>query len=80
MKAELKRSRNKGYAGDNEEYVAGVRCVASSILNQQGVPVAMLGVSGPKGRVSPKNRDAYGKLLGEFALEISRKLGYKTRE
>jgi DNA-binding IclR family transcriptional regulator len=37
--------RNRGYALDDEEYIPGVRAVAVSIGNRQGLPLALWVVS-----------------------------------
>jgi len=80
LRSELKRIKKKGYAVDNEEYVAGVRCIACSILNQYDAPVAMLGISGPKNRISLKEPSENAKIIQEFSLQISRRLGYKINQ
>jgi DNA-binding IclR family transcriptional regulator len=77
LKTELNRIRKKGYAFDNEEYVAGVRCISCPILNQYDAPVAMLGISGPKSRISLKDSTENARIIKDFALEISKRLGYK---
>ena len=46
LKAELKRTRERGYAIDNEEEDLGVKCVAVPVLNQQGEPVGAISLSG----------------------------------
>ena len=45
LMAELVRVRNRGYALDDEEYIPGVRAVAVSIGNRQGLPLALWVVS-----------------------------------
>jgi IclR family KDG regulon transcriptional repressor len=76
LEKELLRIKNNGYAVDNEEYIEGVRCIASSILNQYGSPVAMMGISGHTSRISQRNILEYGKLVRRLSLEVSRKFGY----
>jgi IclR family KDG regulon transcriptional repressor len=76
LQAELARVRKRGYAVDDEEYVAGVRCIASPILNQYGQPVAVLGISGSKARITFREPNEYGELVRQFAYDVSRRLGY----
>ncbi len=76
MKAELKKIQKKGYAVDNEEYAAGVRCIGTAIANQNNSPVAMVGISGPKSRIPLKEPNEYSRVIQDFAFEISKRLGY----
>ncbi|AWN38847.1 HTH-type transcriptional regulator BhcR [Methylobacterium radiodurans] len=69
------RTRQCGYALDDEERTAGMRCVAASILNVHGEPLAGISVSGPTSRMpDPKIREI-GGLVSEAAREISMRLG-----
>lgn len=76
LKAELKKIREKGYALDNEEYIENIRCIGSPILNQNGLPIAAVGISGPKIRISLKKANEFGVILQKTALEISKFFGY----
>ncbi|HOX31320.1 MAG TPA: IclR family transcriptional regulator [Spirochaetales bacterium] len=66
----------RGYAVDDEEYTEGILCVASPILNSQGQPIAMMGISGLKNRMSAERVAEYGSLISKNACEVSRKFGY----
>jgi DNA-binding IclR family transcriptional regulator len=72
----LLETRKRGYALDNEEYIAGVRCVAAPILNRERKPVAMIGISVPRERLPDERAVKYGLFIKEKALEVSRWLGY----
>jgi DNA-binding IclR family transcriptional regulator len=74
---EIETVKEKGYATDNEEYIEGVRCVASPILNQAGKPVAAIGISAMKERLPLGNIDSVGEQICSCAREISRHLGYR---
>ncbi len=76
LKEELEKIYERGYAIDNEEYSEGVRCIGAAVLNQFKMPIAMIGVSGPKYRISMNDAHKYGKLIGTYALEISQRFGY----
>jgi len=72
----LKKIRAQGYAIDNGEYIPGVRCVAAPILNQTGRPIAAIGISAPKGRLSLNHCREYGNHIKDVTLKISKLLGY----
>jgi DNA-binding IclR family transcriptional regulator len=48
--AEVRRTRNRGYGEDNEEYVRGCRCVAMPLHDSRGDVVAALSVTVPTAR------------------------------
>ena len=79
LKIRLEEIRQKGYAIDNEEYVDGIRCVASPIFNQFNMPIAMIGISGPRDRLSPNMCNVFGEFIRSMALEISRQFGYENK-
>ncbi len=47
LKVELQRILARGYATDEQEYRAGIRCLAAPIRDERGVVVAAIGVTGP---------------------------------
>ncbi|MFB6268389.1 MAG: IclR family transcriptional regulator [Halobacterium sp.] len=49
--AEFERIRDQGYATDDEERVAGMRCIAAPVLDQHDDVVAAVSVSGPMSRM-----------------------------
>jgi DNA-binding IclR family transcriptional regulator len=65
-----------GYAVDDGEYADGIRCVAAPILNDQGYPIAALGISGPAFRLPPEKVRRFGALIRDAGLAISRRAGY----
>jgi IclR family acetate operon transcriptional repressor len=62
LERELKRIRRRGYAIDQEEYAAGVCCVAAPLL-QDGRIVAALGVAVPTARFKQRRRELTETLL-----------------
>jgi IclR family acetate operon transcriptional repressor len=77
LRAEMTRIRSRGYAVDDEEYIEGVRCIAAPILNSQGLPVALIGISGPKTRICGSRVKEYGEEIRQVSLEISKQFGYE---
>ncbi len=50
--AELDRTRDRGYAVDNEEFAIGLRCIGVPIRDVDGRPVAAISASMPTPRYS----------------------------
>jgi len=75
----LDRVRRRGYAIDDEEVEAGVRCVGAPILSQSGRPVAAVSVSGPSSRITQQSVPAIAEHLLRCCREISASLGTRER-
>ena len=54
LKSDLRVSRERGYAIDEEEFTLGVTCVAAPILGSDGFPTHCLSVSVPTVRARPR--------------------------
>ncbi len=52
LRAEIEKTRRRGYAVDDEEFEEGLRCIAVPVLDAQRLPVAAVSVSGPSFRVT----------------------------
>lgn len=72
FKAELIKTRNRGYAVDDEEWCLGLRCVSIPVFNQDH-PSYAISVSGPASRMTPEKIDM---LRGELLL-VSKSLANK---
>jgi DNA-binding IclR family transcriptional regulator len=72
LERELETARRMGMARDNEELELGVRCMAASILDDQGQLIAGLSISAPASRLD----EAWAPKLQTAARDISRALGY----
>ncbi|KYO63800.1 IclR family transcriptional regulator [Thermovenabulum gondwanense] len=73
---ELRKIREQGYSVDNEEYVQGLICVASPIINKQGEPIAAMSIAIPKYRIEEgkKDLDYFASLVKETAQKFSKEL------
>jgi DNA-binding IclR family transcriptional regulator len=78
LKAELARTRERGYALDNEESTAGLHCVAAPIYDAEGKAVAAMSISVPVSRWSPARQEELLALVRSGARELSERLGYVT--
>jgi IclR family transcriptional regulator, KDG regulon repressor len=77
--AELEKIRKQGYAVDDEENEVGGRCVAVSVFDHTGQPVAAVSVSAPTTRLTLTEIPQAGAMVRETAKAISRGLGYMPR-
>lgn len=76
FREELAEVRKNGYAFDNGEDIQGIHCIGAPIFNEYGYPVASLWVTAPHGRLPHEEFHKKGKIVSQYALEISSKLGY----
>jgi DNA-binding IclR family transcriptional regulator len=74
LERELAKVRSDGHASDNEELELGVRCMAASILDDQGKLIAGLSISAPAGRLD----EAWLGKLKATAQGISEILGHHS--
>lgn len=74
---ELARVRARGYALDNEEYTAGVRCVAVPVHDHTTAVVAGMSVSVPSIRFGDERREQALALLLRASAGLSAALGYR---
>ncbi len=75
LRAEIRRTRERGYAVDNEEGLRGVCCVSASIRNRQGRHIAELTITGLSSRVSRDRFGALAAVVKRHADAISRNRG-----
>jgi DNA-binding IclR family transcriptional regulator len=54
-----------------------VVCGNYPIFNHKLEPIASIWITGPSDRLQPERFDEFGDIIGEFALKISRRLGYE---
>ena len=69
------RIKADGIAVDDEEYVEGVRCLASPIRDKDGVVVASIGISAPLSRFSAERSVTATRQVVEVAESINTLLG-----
>ena len=76
LRAELMRINEQGYAFDNEEKSAGMRCVAAPIFNSFGETVAGISISGPSARLTLDRISLVCQVVIEQATVLSQSLGF----
>jgi IclR family transcriptional regulator, acetate operon repressor len=75
LRADLERSRERGYALDDEEHSIGLRCVAASVLDEHGEPTGAVSLSGPAVRLPDERIATLGALVRKTAEAISAAFG-----
>lgn len=78
LRLEVARTRERGFALDDEEREEGVRCVAAPIFDRAGACVAALSISGPTTRLSRERANELGPRVRAAADECSAQLGYRA--
>ena len=72
---ELERVRAEGFAIDDEEHAVGLRCVAATVHDEHGEPVAAISLSGPRARITDERIGHLGRLVVATANRISLAMG-----
>lgn len=76
LRAEMEKTRKRGYAVDDEEFEEGLRCIAVPVLDAQRLPVAAVSVSGPSFRVTAQKLPSIANHLVQCVRAISIDMGY----
>jgi len=77
LKKHLIIVRQEGIASEDEEYILGVRNIATIIRDEMGNVIAAIGVIGPAIRLTRSKIQEDIPVLKKYALEISKSMGYR---
>lgn len=72
---DLARTRERGFAIDDQERAEGMRCVAAPIFNSHAEPVAGLSVSGPAFRMGLSDAARIGQAVRAAADQVTEATG-----
>ena len=77
---QLEEIRQKGYCIDDEEYVEGIKCIASPVMNYTKEVVAAISIAIPKYRIDAgeRNVEHIAGLVRTAAVGLSEQLGYRS--
>ena len=75
LRAELNETRRRGYAIDDGEHAVGLRCVAATIHDDGGRPLAALSISGPAARIDDVKLKTLGGLVAGACEELTSDIG-----
>lgn len=76
LEAHLQEIRQQGYALDDEEFDEGIRCIAAPVYNYMGIAIAVIGISGPKMRLTDHRLGQAAEMVMRAARELSVELGH----
>jgi DNA-binding IclR family transcriptional regulator len=72
---ELRKIREDGFAFDNEERMAGVRCVAAPVFNSKQEVIGAIGISGMAQNMTDDKMRSSAKVVKEIADKMSITIG-----
>ncbi len=75
LREDLARSRERGWALDDEEHAVGLRCIASAIFDESSEPIAAISLSGPMVRILDERVPLLGAAVRKKAEAITAQLG-----
>jgi len=78
LKKQLKAIRDRNIAFDDEEFLLGVRAVASGVLDKNGNTIATFGIFGPSARITIEKMNELAPLVRRYAQMLSAGIGYKS--
>ncbi len=71
LRSDLARTRERGYALDDQEHSIGLRCVAAAVFNEHGEQVGAVSLSGPVVRIPDERVAILGGLVRKTAQAIT---------
>lgn len=77
--SDLEATRARGWSYDDEERYLGMRCVAASIFDAYGEPIAGISISGPTVRLKDEEIAGLGDEVAAAAQEVTRLIGGTPR-
>jgi DNA-binding IclR family transcriptional regulator len=77
FRADIARTRERGYSIDDEEDSIGVRCLGVAVRGAGGVPLFAISLTGPSPRFTLERVSAYGPEAIATAGALSRQLGWE---
>ena len=75
LRAELNRTRARGFALDDEEFAPGLRCIAAVILDEHGAAQGALSIAGPVGRLTDARLPKLGDIVSAAGKSVTREFG-----
>lgn len=77
FRAEIRRTRQRGYAIDNEEASLGVRCLGVAVVGAGNIPLFALSLTGPSPRFTASRVEELAPVAMAMTQELSRRFGWE---
>ena len=77
LREELKKTRERGYAVDNEELAQGLRCVAAPVFDHTAQAKYAMSISCPSTRLSMGDVDKVQPKIKDMCRQLSIRMGYR---
>jgi len=74
LKKNLKKVKKQGYAVDREEYKVGINCFAVPVINNEGIAIMAISITGPSSRFTIDEMEKVKVQLMTISKEISNQL------
>jgi DNA-binding IclR family transcriptional regulator len=74
LRDHLDRVLQRGYAVDDQEFDAGVRCIAAPVYDFRGKGIAAIGISAPASRIPSDKIPALARIVTFNAHELSERM------
>ena len=76
LKQHLRMVRRQGWAMDNEEFLAGNRCIGAPVFDYKGDAIASISASGTLAMITDERIPEIAEKVKQAASAISRRMGY----
>jgi DNA-binding IclR family transcriptional regulator len=80
VRADIARTRQRGYSVDDEEDSIGVRCLGVAVRGAGGAPLFAISLTGPSPRFTRERVEAFAPEAMATAAALSRQLGWEDGE
>ncbi len=77
--SDLRLTRERGYSLDEEESIAGVRCVGTPVLDRAGFARAAIALQAPAVRFPQQETEQMAKKLIDAAKDVAEAMGFQAR-
>lgn len=74
--SELHKAMQRGWAVDDEEHEAGIRCIAAPVRDFTRKVIAALSISGDRNTLTADQDEKYGAMVIDAADAISKRMGF----
>jgi IclR family acetate operon transcriptional repressor len=74
LKKHIEQIHRLGFATDDEEFDAGVRCIAAPVFDFRGKGIASIGISGPSTRINPFRITVQAEIVTGIAKDLSARM------